>query len=224
MKPRILISGSNGNRDNYINAVVGAGGEAYDFYLPPLDGSYDALLLAGGEDVHPSRFGQENTASGEMDLARDEAEFALFQLYLEQKKPILGICRGHQLINIALGGDLLQDIGDPLHLFHTRGDLPDDRIHPVHTCEGSFLYSYYGEAFPTNSSHHQVVNKVGDGLKAVAWSESGLIEALEHTSLPIRCVQWHPERMSYAKRRPDTVDGSPIFDWLIAEARRWANK
>ena len=224
MKPRILISGSNGNRDNYINAITGAGGEACDFYLPPLDGSFDALLLAGGEDVHPSRFGQEDYASGEMDLDRDEAEFALFRLYLEQKKPILGICRGHQLINIALGGDLLQDIGDPLHLFHTRGDLPDDRIHPVHACKGSFLYSLYGEAFPTNSSHHQVVDRVGDGLKAVAWSESGLIEALEHTSLPIRCVQWHPERMSYGNRRPDTVDGSPIFDWFIAEASRSANK
>lgn len=218
MKPRILISGSNGNRDNYINAVTSAGGQAFDFYLPPLDGSFDALLLAGGEDIHPSRFGQVDYASAEMDLARDEAEFALLQLYLEQKKPILGICRGHQLINVALGGTLLQDIGDPLHLFHTRGDLPDDRIHPVRAREGSFLYSTYGPVFPVNSSHHQVVDKPGDGLSPVAWSENGLIEALEHTCLPIYCVQWHPERMSYANRRPDTVDGSPIFNWLICQA------
>ena len=220
MKPRILISGSNSSRNNYVNAITNAGGQPFDFYLPPLDGSFDALLLAGGEDIHPSRFGQENYASGEIDPARDEAEFALFQLYLERKKPILGICRGHQLINVALGGTLLQDIGDPLHLFHTRGDLPNDRIHPVYTCKGSFLYRYYGLSFSVNSSHHQVVDRPGDGLKAVAWSESGLIEALEHTSLPIHCVQWHPERMSYANRRSDTVDGSPIFDWLICQAAK----
>ena len=122
-------------------------------------------------------------------------------------------------MNIVLGGDLLQDIGDPLHLFHTRGDLPVDRVHPVHASEGSFLYEYYGPVFPVNSSHHQVVDRIGDGLTAVAWSESGLVEALQHKTLPIRTVQWHPERMSYANRRMDTVDGAPLFDWFIKAAQ-----
>lgn len=219
MKPRILISGSHGSRANYENAVRHAGGEPVSCYLPPIDGAYDALLLCGGDDIHPRRFGQENTGSHGIDEQRDEAEFALAKLYLELGKPILGICRGHQLLNVALGGTLTQDIGDPLHLFHTRGDLPDDRVHPVYSCEGSFLYNYYGPCFAVNSSHHQVVDVLGDGLKAAAWSESGLVEALEHTSLPVRCVQWHPERMSYAMRRPDTVDGCFLFQWLMEAAQ-----
>lgn len=218
MTPRILISGSSDSRKNYENAVLQAGGEPCSFYLPPVDDSYDALLLCGGDDVDPDHFGQENTDSHGIDPDRDRVELALAQMYLKAGKPILGICRGHQLMNIVLGGDLIQDIGDPLHLFHTRGDLPDDRIHPVHACEGSFLYEYYGPAFPVNSSHHQVVGRIGTGLKAVAWSEGGLVEALQHETLPIRCVQWHPERMSYDNRRGDTVDGSPLFRWLIAAA------
>ncbi len=218
MAPRILISGSNDSRANYENAVLQAGGEPCSFYLPPVDDSYDALILCGGDDVDPAYFGQENTASHGIDPDRDRVELELAKLYMQAGKPILGICRGHQLMNIALGGDLMQDIGDPLHLFHTRGDLPEDRVHPVHACEGSFLFEYYGPVFPVNSSHNQVVDKLGAGLKAVAWSESGLVEALEHESLPIRTVQFHPERMSYANRRADTVDGSLLFDWLIAAA------
>lgn len=218
MAPRILISGSDGSRENYENAVRQAGGEPCSFYLPPVDDSYDALLLCGGDDVDPIHFGQENTASHGIDPDRDRVELELARLYIAAGKPILGICRGHQLLNICLGGDLIQDIGDPFHLFHTRGDLPDDRIHPVYAAPGSFLYEAYGPAFPVNSSHHQVVGKLGQGLEAVAWSESGLVEACAHTSLPIRTVQWHPERMSFANRRADTVDGAPMFRWLIAAA------
>lgn len=218
MRPRILISGSDGSRLNYENAVAAAGGEPCSFYLPPLDGGYDALLLAGGGDIAPERFSQSDAGSTEIDPARDEIEFALTRLYLAAGKPILGICRGHQVLNVVLGGTLLQDIGDPLHLFHTRGDLPEDRIHPVHACKGNFLYDIYGPVFPVNSSHHQVVDRLGEDLKAAAWSESGLVEALEHATLPVRSVQWHPERMSYALRRADTVDGAPIFDWFLAAA------
>lgn len=220
MAPRILISGSDGSRENYENAVRQAGGSPCSYYLPPIDDSFDALLLCGGDDIDPARFGQENTASHGIDPDRDRVELELARLYLAAGKPILGICRGHQLMNVVLGGTLLQDIGDPLHLFHTRGDMPDDRIHPVCACEGSFLYRYYGPVFPVNSSHHQVVDRLGEGLKAAAWSESGLVEALEHESLPVRTVQWHPERMCFANRRADAVDGSPLFHWLISAAAR----
>lgn len=220
MKPRILISGSKSGSVNYERAIRQAGGEPCAFYLPPIDDSYDALLLSGGGDMLPSYFGQENNGSYDMDLERDRVEVELTERYIRAGKPILGICRGHQLLNVLFGGDLLQDIGDPLHLFHTRGDLPEDRIHPVRCSEDSFLYELYGSVFPVNSSHHQVVDQIGDGLRAVAWSEHGLVEALQHETLPIRSVQWHPERMSYEKRRMDTVDGAPIFDWFIAAAKR----
>lgn len=220
MRPRILISGSDSSRLNYENAVANAGGEPCSFYLPPVDGSYDALLLAGGGDIAPERFGQADAGSTDIDPARDEVEFALTRLYLAAGKPILGICRGHQVLNVVLGGTLIQDIGDPLHLFHTWKEGAPDRLHPVHTCEGSFLYDMYGPVFPVNSFHHQAVDRLGEGLKAAAWSESGLVEALEHTTLPVRSLQWHPERMSYALRRADTVDGAPLFDWFIAAAGR----
>ncbi len=220
MKPRILISGSENGLLNYVNAVRAAGGEPCACYLPPADGGFDALLLAGGGDVEPRRFGQENTASQNMDPARDAAELALVARYLEAGKPILGICRGQQILNVALGGDLIQDIGDFLRPFHLCQNGPKDRVHAVFCCKGSFLYNLYGGVFSVNSAHHQAVNRLGTGLKAAALAESGLIEALEHEHLPVRSVQWHPERMSSARRRPDTADGAFHYDWLIRAAPR----
>ena len=225
MKPRILISCSKDGGKNYTAAVEAAGGEACIFYLPPADDSYDALLLAGGEDIAPDRFGQENDGSEEPDLDRDAAEFALMEKYVAAGKPILGICRGHQVINVALGGDMIQHIGDDLSRFHRRGDLPDDRIHPIIADENGFVHELLAtQNLLVNSSHHQAVGKLGKGLRAVAWAESGLVEALEHESLPIRGVQWHPERISYDKKRPEAVDCSAIFEWFIAEASRKSEK
>lgn len=221
MRPRVLISGSREGGKSYCAAVEAAGGEPCLFYLPAADDSYDALLLCGGEDVAPDRFGQENDGSDEPDLERDAAEFALMEKYVAAGKPILGICRGHQLINVALGGDLIQHIGDELCLFHRRGDLPDDRIHPIRALESGFVHRLLAaQNLLVNSSHHQAVGRLGDGLRAVAWAESGLVEAIEHESLPIRGVQWHPERESYGKKRPEAVDCAAIFEWLISEAAR----
>ncbi len=216
--PRILVSGAPNGCDNYINAILAAGGQPFASYLPPVDGSYDALLLTGGEDVDPRYYGQDNTASSGIDPDRDAVELSLARLYLELGKPILGICRGEQLLNVVLGGDLFQDIGADPCLFHTRGDLPQDKIHPVRAAPGSFLEALYGPVFQVNSSHHQAVHRLGDGLQPAAWSESGLVEAFQHKSLPVRAVQWHPERMCASLRRPDTVDGLPLFQWLIASA------
>lgn len=220
MKPRILISGSRDGGKNYTAAVEAAGGEACICYLPPADDSYDALLLTGGEDIAPERFGQENNGSEEPDPDRDAAEFALVEKYVAAGKPILGICRGHQVINVALGGDMIQHIGDDLCLFHRRGEIPVDRIHPIRTEEGGFVRELLGsDTILVNSSHHQAVGKLGRGLRAVAWAESGLVEALEHESLPIRGVQWHPERISYENRRPEATPCEALFDWFIKAAQ-----
>lgn len=218
--PRILISGSNGSRANYENAIAHAGGIPCSFYCPPVSTDYDGLLLCGGEDVAPARFGQENFGARGIDLARDEAEFSLVKAWLSAGKPIFGICRGHQVLNVVLGGTLKQHIGEELCQFHTRNDAEDqDKIHPILAKPCSLLYRFYGGCFAVNSSHHQVVDCLGQGLKAVQWSESGLIEGMEHESLPILCVQFHPERMSYEMRRPDTVDGSFLFEWFIRRCR-----
>ena len=114
----------------------------------------------------------------------------------------MGICRGAQLINVALGGSLHQDIAD-----HNRID-DTDRIHGSVT-DDPVLMSLYGKSFMINSSHHQAADRLGEGLRAVQWSDDGIVEALRHESLPIFAVQWHPERLR------DPIDGWELIrHWL----------
>lgn len=198
-----------------MDAVAAAGGEPCPFYRPAPDGSYDGLLLCGGADLDPAVYGQENTSSWDVDQGRDKAETALVRLYLEAGKPILGICRGHQLVNAVLGGTLLQDIGPERRGVHHHREEDPYKVHPVLADAGSLLHRLYGPVFPVNSSHHQALDKIGTGLAVTARSEDGLAEAAEHVSLPVLCVQFHPERMCCSAARPDTVDGAPLFQWLI---------
>ena len=216
MTPRILISGCNESRFNYENAVIQCGGTPESYYLPPLDLSCDGLLLCGGNDVAPEFYAEENISCQELDTQRDRIELELCRKYLEQGKPILGICRGMQLMNVALGGSLQQDIGPRLHLFHSSWEKPDYRVHPVCAEKDSILGQLYGESFPVNSCHHQALKELGKGLKATAWAESGIVEAVEHESLPVLAVQYHPEQMCFLKSRPDTADGSGIFRWFLS--------
>lgn len=209
MKPRILISTGGGDAANYLAAVEAAGGVGEARYLPPPDLGCDGLLLTGGDDIDPARFGQENWASRGIDRARDQAELALLDAFLGANKPVLAICRGHQLVNVWLGGDLTQDLGQPLVSFHQKEG--GDQIHLVQAAEGSLLHRLYGPVFPVNSSHHQALGRLGQGLAASACSEGGVIEAAEHGTLPLICVQFHPERMTGARARPDTVDGGELF-------------
>ena len=158
MQPKILISGCNESRFLYENAVIQCGGRFQSYYCPPLDDSCDGLILCGGNDVSPEFYGQGTQFCGELDRKRDLAEMALFRSSVEQKKPVLGICRGMHLINVALGGDLKQDIGEYLHLFHSAWKEPDFRVHPIRTKEGCLLRDAYGETFMVNSCHHQAVD------------------------------------------------------------------
>lgn len=218
MKPHILISTPEGSYPNYVNAVTEAGGIPDARYCPSVDLSCDGLLLAGGGDVDPAYFGQENQGSTEIDRPRDAAELALAEAYLSAGKPILGICRGHQVLNIALGGTLIQDLPADLKLFHSQDpDTRADRIHPVRATEGSLLCQFYGPLFSVTSTHHQVVDQLGTGLHVTARSEAGLAEAMEHKSLPVLCVQFHPERMAYGLRRSDAADGAAIFQWFLRQ-------
>ena len=210
MRPRILISTGGGNAANYLAAVEAAGGEGDARYLPSPDLSFDGLLLAGGEDVDPALFGQENRGARGIDRARDEAELALLDAFCGAGKPVLAICRGHQVVNVWLGGELIQDLGPELNPFH-RKETEGDRVHPIRADEGSLLHRLYGPVFPVNSSHHQALGRLGRDLTVSAWSEGGVAEAVEHASLPLICVQFHPERMCASKARPDTVDGGAVF-------------
>ena len=209
MKPRVLISTGGGDAANYIAAIEAAGGEADARYLPTPDLTYDGLLLAGGDDIDPIRFGEENRGSVGIDPARDAAELTLLDTFLGAGRPVMGICRGHQVINVWLGGSLIQDICPILAPAHRGGR--GDKVHLIHTARGSLLRRLYGPEFAVNSAHHQALGRLGRGLTAAAHSTDGLVEAVEHHTLPLISVQFHPERMTGALARPDTVDGGGVF-------------
>ena len=217
-RPRIQISGDPDALENYVQAIRCAGGEPVAAYAPAPDPCCDGLLLAGGGDLDVTLFGWGDRGSHPPDPLRDRAELALFHAYLEAGKPIFGICKGLQVISAALGGDLIQDLPPEVRPFHAWEG--SDKVHPVRAAEGSLLRRLYGPLFPVNSAHHQALGTLGAGLRASAWSESGFPEGVEHETLPVFGVQFHPERMAYALRRPDTVDGAPLFDHFLNLCRR----
>lgn len=207
-KPKILLSGGK-NIDNYIDAITQLGGIPVGGYLPQTDDSCDGLVLCGGADIEPSYYGEENTASKGIDLARDRVEFALLEAFIDAGKPVFGVCRGCQLINVYFGGSLYQDIATAAdHCSFQKHDL----VHTVSATKGSVLQALYGDRFPVNSYHHQAVKTVGDGLEVTAKSDTdGVVEAFSHTSLPVFAVQWHPERLCFKKSREDAVDGAKLI-------------
>jgi putative glutamine amidotransferase len=212
MKPKILISGDGGDCQNYVSAILSAGGQPVVAYCPPFSLDYDGLLLTGGGDIEPALYAPSNDGSADIDYDRDLAELELLGAFLGLNKPVLGICRGHQVINVGLGGTLRQHIGDDLCRFHRRTpEHNGDKVHSVYSAQGSWYRDTYGDVFSVNSSHHQALEQLGDGLRPVLWSESGIVEAVEHDTLPILSVQFHPERMTGGNARPDTADGGAIF-------------
>jgi len=213
----IQVSGATGRTDNYCGAIRGAGGEPVAGYCSAPDLRCHGLLLCGGGDIESAWYGQEDRGSQPPDRARDRAELELFPAFYQAGKPILGICRGHQLINAAMGGTLIQDLPPVWAPFH--GGVDHDLVHPVRAEEDTLLHRLYGPVFPVNSFHHQAVDRLGKGLRPIAWSEGGFPEAFDCPGYPLLGVQFHPERMSFHKRRPDTVDGGAIFAWFLALCR-----
>ncbi len=213
MSIKILLSGK-GNIQNYINALNACQAEADGGYLPEISSEgYDGLILCGGGDIHPKFYGKEIDGSHEerIDISRDECEFSLISEFINKGKPILGICRGHQVLNVYFGGDMIQHI--TTWEDHKR---ESDAVHLAKTENTSFLSDLYGESFYINSMHHQAVRNLGKGLKVTLRSSPDeVIEALEHESLPVFGVQFHPERMCAEKKRTDTVDGIHIFKYFL---------
>jgi putative glutamine amidotransferase len=173
----------------------------------------DALLLAGGCDVDPALFGQENRGTQEVDARRDSFEIALCREMVALGKPVLGICRGIQVLNVALGGTLIQDIPSWLSINHPNGLA---FRHDVSVAEHSFLAPEIRGTWRVNSTHHQAVDALGEGLICVATSEEGrVVEAIQAADgRPIWGVQWHPERL----REEDPVMNM-IFTKLVRACR-----
>lgn len=160
----------------------------------------DGLLISGGEDCDPSIYHEKNTCSLEVNRAMDDADILLYHAFRKQNKPVLGICRGIQVINIAEGGTLIQDLkkdGATAAEHNQRkrgiGNGPHDYCHKDHFRKGSVLASIYGSAANVNSFHHQAVKTPAPSFLVSAISEDGIIEGMEKEN--VLAVQWHPERL-----------------------------
>ncbi len=158
----------------------------------------DAVVFTGGIDMDPIEKIEYANAPKEFNLTRDLFEMAVLEKALEAQKPILGICRGLQLINVYKGGTLHLDNGETKNKVHKKET--EDKKHPIQVEKDSLFYSIVKQEFgEVNSAHHQSIDKLGSGLKAVAHTEDGVIEVIESTNLEeqfLLAVQWHPERMS----------------------------
>lgn len=210
-KLRFLLS-AKGKQQYYADAIAGVGAVAITEYPPKIDTGYDGLILCGGGDIDPKFYGEPVDGSKYIDEERDSLEFALLKAYVEAGKPVFGICRGFQVINVYFGGSMHQDI--PESALHSAKE-PPDASHSVTAAADSILGKLYGTSFRVNSSHHQAVKEIGKGLRPTAWWNDQYVEALEHESLPVFGVQWHPERMCFTKKREDTVDGVELFKYFV---------
>jgi putative glutamine amidotransferase len=183
-------------RATYVHAVELAGGapvliptgepEALAVICERLDG----IVFPGGADVDPRVYGEAAQPKTEVNLGLDAVELATARWAVNADVPVLGICRGQQLLNVVLGGTLVQHVEG--HAQHVPRQVPS---HPLRVQPGSRLAAALGtNELEVNSFHHQVVAHIGDGLKAVAWSPDGTVEGLESTDHPwLLCVQYHPE-------------------------------
>lgn len=179
---------------------------------------YDGLLLTGGGDLDPALFGEEVlNDTVRIDPVRDAFEVPLARAFIAAGKPVFGICRGAQVVNVAMGGTLYQDIPEQLGFVHFDWKLR----HFVQAAEGSALYRLFGERFRVNSTHHQGIRDLAPGLRATAVSPEGIIEAFEHESLPVLGTQFHPERLTLTDD-PFTPDFLPLFDHFVSLCRKHA--
>lgn len=165
---------------------------------------YHALLVTGGEDVYPDWYGMihDTARCGEFDRYRDTLEIKLIRRALELNMPVLGICRGHQILNVTLGGTLIIDIPDDIgtQVIHRCPEDPLACHHEVLVMQGSLLHEITGQSHGiVNTNHHQAISKLAPGLSISAFSSEGLPEAIEWENPQNRSfmlgVQWHPERM-----------------------------
>ena len=206
----------------YVHAVEAAGGRA--LLVPPssnaveetLDG-LDGLVFSGGSDLDPDLYGQdahEETSGIVRD--RDDAELALLSAALERDMPLLAICRGSQVLNVARGGDLVQHlpdvVGDKKHKHNPPGTFAD---HEVDLVGGTRVQSLLGDRAPVKSHHHQGFGRLGDGLRESARADDGTIEAVEDPAQRFAVgVLWHPE----------AGEDFALFEGLVDEARQYAEE
>jgi putative glutamine amidotransferase len=205
----------------YVDAISRAGG--IPVILPVLDPSLaaatlaavDALVLPGGGDVDPCAYGEEAgpTVRG-VDPERDAWEMACVRAALDRRMPVLATCRGAQVLNVARGGTLVQDIVEAKGQRHGWAERYPEAVHVVTLAKGCRLASILGTTeVGANSLHHQAVGLLGDGVVPVGWAEDGTVEAIEVEGHPeVVAVQWHPELLE------DDPVHQGLFRDLVARA------
>jgi putative glutamine amidotransferase len=198
---------------DYVRAVERAGGRA--LLVPPAeDGieevldALDGLVLSGGNDLEPEGYGAEaHPATNGTNPARDRGELALLTAALERDLPVLAICRGVEVLNVARGGDLVQHLPEVVGHEEHRAVVGEFSEHPVRVDPASRLGEVRGNVM---SHHHQGLGRIGAGLREVAWAEDGVVEALEDPEKPfVVGVLWHPE----------AGEDQRLFDRLVEAAR-----
>jgi putative glutamine amidotransferase len=200
----------------YVDAIEAAGGRA--LLVPPSEGgidetldALDGILFSGGSDIDPAEYGHEaHTETVGTRPERDRGELALLHAALERDMPVLAVCRGSQVLNVARGGDLVQHlpevVGDEKHK-HTPGVFAD---HEVDVKADTRLGGLLGDRAPVKSHHHQGFGRIGEGLVEAAWAEDGTLEALEDPDKRFAVgVLWHPEE----------GEDAALFRALVDEAR-----
>ena len=237
MRPRIGITSWHHRDDEerweavldaYTRAVLEAGGLPVILPIalaePALVKEYleviDGLIMTGGADIHPSFYGQiVLERCGEIDEERDGFEVELIHVARDRDLPLLGICRGLQVLNVALGGSLYQDLSyrqgtDPAHM--SPRERRGDPAHPIAIVAGSRLADILGaRELPVTSTHHQIIRDLAPELAVSAVAPDGVIEGLEGPGRFLLAVQWHPERM--AARHPEQL---ALFRALVEQAER----
>jgi putative glutamine amidotransferase len=202
----------------YVRAVEEAGGRP--LVVPPSDdgleetlAALDGVVFSGGGDLDPELYGADaHDATDVPRQERDAAELRLLEAALERDMPVLAICRGSQLLNVARGGDLVQHLPEEVGHEQHRHDPGSFSDHDVKIAADSRLGGLLGDRTPVKSHHHQGYGRIGSGLREVAWAEDGVVEGLEDADKRFAlAVLWHPEE----------GEDLALFEGLIEEARRY---
>ena len=211
----------------YVESVERAGG--LPVVLPVMDpeavegliGAVHGLLLTGGGDIQPSRYGAKPVAeTHSVDPTRDAFEIRLLQVAMDDDLPVLATCRGMQVMNVALGGSLVQHVPAVTGQQHDRTDAWREVVHRVKVEPDSHLAEALGTTeVEVNSLHHQAVDEAAPHTRAVAWAEDGTVEAIELAGSPhVVAVQWHPELLE------DRPEHQGLFRQLVDDARERARR
>lgn len=193
--------------NDYVNAIIESGGIPY--IIPIVEDekiieeqikNIDGLLLSGGQDVNPLIYNEEPCKElGIISPKRDFFDICLIKYAMKKNKPILGICRGSQILNVANGGSLFQDLKyiESSYIKHNQNHSPNLTTHSVIIKDDSKLRKFFEKTILVNSFHHQAIKKVGDNLKISALSKDGVVEAIESKDNRfIIGIQWHPEMLA----------------------------